>query len=91
MSDADDLDALSTEELHHRAVRRAERHLDVRFLWKLVEYIPEARAIEGKLGGGEADIQSATAWLIDWIRGGPELHEALRPVYLDYLREHSAH
>jgi hypothetical protein len=84
----EDLDGLSTEELHHRAVRLAERRLDVRFLWRLIEYIPEARALEGDLGASDADIQSATSWFLDWVRGGGKLHEALRPIYLDYLREH---
>ena len=39
---ADALDELSTQELHDRAVRRAERHLDVRFFWSLLELIPAA-------------------------------------------------
>jgi hypothetical protein len=39
---ADDLDQLSTRELHDRAVRRAEKHLDLKFLWSLLERIPAA-------------------------------------------------
>ena len=38
-------DDLSTEELHDRAIRRAERHLDVKFLWELIEQIPSARLV----------------------------------------------
>jgi len=83
-----DLDALSTKELHHRAVRLAERRLDVRFLWRLMEYIPQARAVEGQLGDSDADIQSATSWFIDFVRGGGEVHDSLRPIYIDYLRRH---
>ena len=36
----DELEALSTEELHDRAVKRAERHLDVKFFWSLLQAIP---------------------------------------------------
>ncbi|HEX4109304.1 MAG TPA: hypothetical protein VHX88_14300 [Solirubrobacteraceae bacterium] len=88
MTEPEDLDALSTEELHDRAVKLAGHRMDVRFLWRLVEYIPEARAIEGELGDSNADIQSATSWFLDLVRGGHRLHESLRPVYLEYLREH---
>ena len=35
----DDLDELSTKELHDRAVRYAERHLDVKFFWSLLKAI----------------------------------------------------
>jgi hypothetical protein len=62
---ADDLDGLSTHELHDRAVRRAERHLDVKFFWSLLKLIPAAKAASGELG------------------------EALRPVFIDYLRKHA--
>ena len=84
------LDELTTAELHDRALKLARHRLDVRFLLSLIEYIPEAKAIQGHLGESNADIQSATAWFIDWVRGGNELHEALRPVYLEYLREHGS-
>ena len=33
---ADDLEQLSTHELHDRAVHRAEKHLDMKFLWSLL-------------------------------------------------------
>jgi hypothetical protein len=37
---AEDLESLSTQELHDRAVHRAEKHLDVKFLWSLLQAIP---------------------------------------------------
>jgi len=45
MTDFEELDKLSTSELHHRAVRTARRHLDIAFFWKLAEYIPTAEVV----------------------------------------------
>jgi hypothetical protein len=85
----EDLDALSTRELHDRAVHRAERHLDVRFFWSLLHMIPAAEAISGDEGEANFDIQFSRGLISDAIHSGDgELGEALRPVFLDYLREH---
>ena len=55
----EDLDSLSTHELHDRAVRRAERHLDVKFFWRLLQLIPAAQTVSGDVGEGDYDIQSS--------------------------------
>ena len=44
---ADELEQLSTQELHDRAVSWAEHHLDVKFFWRLLKAIPTAEAITG--------------------------------------------
>jgi hypothetical protein len=86
---ADDLEALTTQELHDRAVRRAERHLDVRFFWSLLETIPAAQAAIGDQGEADFDIQSSKGLILDALRSGDgELAEALRPLFIAYLREH---
>jgi hypothetical protein len=86
---AEDLDRLSTRELHDRAIRRAERHLDVRFFWQLLSVIPAAEAASGDQGEADFDIQSARGLISDAVRSGDgELAEALRPVFIDYLRKH---
>src|SRR5438477_7391461 len=83
------LEALSTQELHDRAVRRAERHLDVRFLWSLLSAIPAAQAASGDQGEAQYDVQHAKGVILDALRSGDgELAEALRPLFLAYLREH---
>jgi hypothetical protein len=83
------LDSLSTRELHDRAVRRAERHLDVKFFWRLLELIPAAEAVSGDRGEGEYDIQRSRGLISDALHSGDgALGEALRPVFIDYLREH---
>ena len=88
MSD-DALDDLSTQELHDRAVRRAERHVDVRFFWDLLRLIPAAEATSGDTGEADFDIQSSKGLIKDALHSGEgELGEALRPVFIDYLRRH---
>jgi len=86
---ADDLDRLTTHELHDRAVRRAEKHMDVKFFWSLLKLIPAAERISGDEGEANYDIQSSKGLIYDALHSGRgELGEALRPVFIDYLRKH---
>jgi len=86
----DDLDKLSTHELHDRAVRRAERHLDLKFFWSLLQLIPAAEAASGDQGEADYDIQSSKGLISDALHSGDgELGEAMRPVFVDYLRKHA--
>ena len=83
------LEQLSTRELHDRAVHRAERHLDVKFFWSLLEMIPAAEAVSGDEGEADFDIQFSKGLISDALRSGDgALGEALRPLFLDYLRRH---
>jgi hypothetical protein len=93
MSDADDaLDRLTSQELHDLAVRRARRHLDVKFFWRLIERLPAAEAAAGERDEAAADVNTLSAHLDDITNSGRgEVAELLRPFYLDYLREHGVH
>jgi hypothetical protein len=83
------LQALSTQELHDRAVHRAEKHMDVKFFWTLLEAIPAAEAVSGNVGEAEFDVRSARGQVKDALHSGDgALAEALRPLFLDYLRAH---
>jgi hypothetical protein len=85
----DELEQLSTRELHDRAVHRAERHVDVKFFWSLLELIPAAEAVSGDTGEADYDIQSSKGLISDAVHSGDgALGEALRPVFIDYLRKH---
>lgn len=85
-----DLDALSSRELHDRAVRRALRHADVAFLWELLRAIPAAEAVEGDIGESEADATKLSALIADALGSGEgEIADELRPLYIDYLAKHS--
>jgi hypothetical protein len=85
----EDLEQLSTHELHDRAIRRAEKHLDLKFFWSLLKVIPAAETISGDEGEAEYDIQSGKGLIYDAVHSGDgKLGEALRPVFIDYLSKH---
>ena len=85
----DELDALSSRELHDLAVRRALRHVDVEFLWELLRAIPAAEASEGHAGEAGRDVTHLSVLLDDAVGAGDgDVAEALRPLYLDYLIKH---
>jgi hypothetical protein len=87
-SDDDPLERLSSKELHDLAVRHALRTLDVRFFWRLLEYLPAAEAAAGDLDEATADVTSAIAHIDDITDSGRgEIAERLRPFYLEYLRK----
>ena len=89
MSDDDRLDALSSQELHDRAVRYALRHLDLPFFVRLMKALPVAEAATGDIDGAEADALTLRAHIDDVTDAGEgEVADLLRPVYLEYLREH---
>jgi hypothetical protein len=86
---ADDIEALSTRELHDRAMHRAETHLDAKFFWSLLEIIPAAKAAVGDTGRADFDILHSRGQIRDALRSGVgPLAESLRPVFIDYLRKH---
>jgi len=85
----ENLDELSTQELHDRAVRRAERHVDVKFFWSLLAAIPAAEALSGDQGEAAFDMQFSRGLISDAVHSGDgERGEALRPLFIDYLRRH---
>ena len=90
MTSRDDLEALSTKELHERAIETARRHLDVGFLWKLVKALPVAEEVVGDDERSKVDIVRPLALINDFMDAGEgELGEVLRPMYVDYLAEHT--
>jgi hypothetical protein len=89
VSTRDELDKLSSRELHDRAVRRALHHGDVEFLWDLLRSLPAAEAVEGHPAHAGIDITKVSALIADAIDSGQtDVAEALRPLYIDYLVKH---
>ena len=85
----DDLDRLSSKELHDLAVRHARRHLNAKFFWQLMEVLPAAEAVAGDTGEMASDIDRMSAHLDDVTESGKgDTADLLRPFYLDYLRRH---
>ena len=85
----DGLDALSSEDLHDRAVKRAKRHLDAKFFYELIRLLPTAEAAAGDLSQAEDDVLRLSAHVSDIKDAGKgEVAEMLRPFYLEDLRKH---
>ena len=86
MSDRAELEKLSTQELHDRAMSHARHHLDIGFLWHLIKSVPVAEAAAGHQGESEADVVSLTSLITDVLHTEEaEVAEQLRPLYIDYL------
>ncbi|MEV4240965.1 MULTISPECIES: hypothetical protein [unclassified Nocardia] len=90
MAGNEELEKLSSKELHDRAVRLAARRGDIKYLWRLLKSIPAAEAAAGDLGESEADIKYVLPMIDDYIHAGDgKIAEILRPYYLDYLTKHT--
>ena len=83
------LDALPSHELHDRAVKRAERHLDVKFFWRLLSEAPAAEAAEGDAQQGQEEVAHWSRQVLDLLRHDEDAMDARRPIYIDYLLRHS--
>lgn len=91
MTDLDNLDELSSARLHDLAIRRARRHLDVEFLWHVLRSIPAGEAIAGRPEHAAADASHLSVLIADAFDDEDEnVIDALRPLYLDYLKRHRA-
>jgi hypothetical protein len=85
----EELERLSTRELHDRAFRLARRRLDVRFFWNLLEVAPAAEAAAGHEGEAQADILSFSERVADIVNPDTaEEADAFRPIYIGYLAKH---
>ena len=86
----DELDALSTEELRHRAFELAEHKHDVRFFWELIKHMKASSDIASE----DASSGNLTGSIAESIRIIRELTSAelgedeplLRAKFIDYLR-----
>ena len=89
MTTFEELDALSSRELHDRSVKRAERHLDFKFLWSLISQAPAAEAVDGDTTQGVEEVQHPSRQVLDVLMHNDEALDARRPIYIDYLLRHS--
>jgi hypothetical protein len=88
MPTREELERLSTKELHDRAMQVARDRADVGFLWELLKALPVAEAAIGDEDRSKVDILRPLALINDFFDADEgELGEALRPLYVDYLEE----
>jgi hypothetical protein len=83
-----ELDALPSNELHDRAVKLAQERHDVGFFWHLLKAIPEAESVSGRPEETTADLLHVSRWIADFI-DSRDLDDALRPLFIEYLVEHT--
>ena len=89
MAEDDGLDALSSEQLHDLAVRRARRHFDAKFFYETIKLLPVAEAGAGEYEKSEDDIMRLSAHFNDVSDSGKgEVGDLMRPFDLEYLRKH---
>jgi hypothetical protein len=85
----EELESLSSEELRERAIKYARRHADVKFFWRLMQVLPAASAAAGDLDETHDDIESVYGHFDDLHESAkPEVADALRPLYIEYLLKH---
>ena len=89
MTTFEELDALSSRELHDRAVARAKRRLDVKFFWRLLSETPAAAAADGDSERAEEEVAHWSRQVLDSVSEDEAKLEAQRPIYIDYLLRHS--
>jgi hypothetical protein len=85
----DELERLSTKELHDRAFAVARRRLDLGFFWNLLEAVPAAEAAAGHSDEAAEDVLSFAQRVDDLVNPDTtEEADAYRPIYIEYLLEH---
>jgi hypothetical protein len=86
----EELDSLTSKELHDRATKLARRRADLKWMWDLMRTIPEAEVAAGDDERAFEDQWHVFTLLIHDTRHADEgkLADALRPVYIDYLMKH---
>lgn len=89
MSTPDELQALSSKELHDRALSIARHRVDVMWMWKLLKAIPAAEASIGDLEDASMNIASTEHAISEFMEADEgELADALRPMYIEYIQAH---
>lgn len=87
----EELNRLSSRELHDRAMARAKRHLDARFFWDLLQITPAAGAAAGEVTEAEEDVEHWSLQVHNAVKAEPEdAVDGRRAFYIDYLMRHGA-
>jgi hypothetical protein len=89
--DRSELEALSTEELRHKAFSAAEHRLDVGFFWDLLKHLPASGEVarDDSFSSAAAAVSDALELLREF-RGGNlgDAEPMIRAKFVDYLVAH---
>jgi hypothetical protein len=84
----EDLETMTSRDLHDRAIGTAKAERDLDWLWHLLRSIRAAEGQVGDLGDSGMDIASTVSAVNGYTRADRDLHDTLRPQYVEYLLEH---
>lgn len=85
----EELDSLTSKQLHDQAAKTALKRLDVHFFLELLASVPAAEMVAGNRDEANEDVVSLSKRLQDAVHADEgELADAMRPLYIDYLLKH---
>ena len=84
----EDLETMTSRELHARAIGMAKAESDLDWLWHLLRSIPAAEDEIGDLEESGMDMARTVSAINGYARADRDLPGTLRPQYVDYLLEH---
>jgi hypothetical protein len=84
----EDLETMTSRDLHDRAIGSAKAQGDLDWLWHLQRSIPATEGEVGDLEDSGMDVVSTVSAINGYTRADRDLPGILRSQYLDYLLEH---
>jgi hypothetical protein len=84
----EDLETLTSRDLHDRALGMARSERDLEWLQHLLRSIPAAEGELGDLEDSEMDVAGTVSAINGYARADRDLLEVLRSQHVDYLLEH---
>jgi hypothetical protein len=83
----EDLETMTSRDLHDQAIGTAKAEGDLDWLWHLLCSIPAAEGEIGDLEDSGMDIVSTVSAINGYTRADRDLSSTLRSQYVDYLLE----
>ena len=84
----EDLETLSSRQLHEQAIALAKTGQDIDWLWHLLGSIPATEGQLGELDESGLDVPSLISAINGYVRADRSADDALRPQFVAYLLEH---
>ena len=84
----EDLETMTSRDLHDRAIGTAKAEGDLDWLWHLLRSMPAAEGEVGDLEDSGMDMASTVSAINGYTRVDRDLPGTLRSQYVDYLLEH---